>query len=100
MVKPDAPIPPIPIEQQQNMDMLAEALKLKPFLHDNNILLDHATSLKVNGNVVHSTHSGWQVLSAQYSLRMSGISYFEMKVGLAVGICGHIPTGKEAYTII
>merc|ERR1719210_3107001 len=100
MVQPDCPIPPIPIEQQQNMDLLCETLKLKPFLYDTKINLSHKTSLKVHGNVIHSTHEGWQVISAQHSIRMSGISYFEVKVlenpgdkkgGLAIGVMGHVP---------
>merc|ERR1712060_327609 len=47
MVRPDAPVPQVPPDQQQNMDLLAEALKLKHFLRTNSIVSSHATSLKV-----------------------------------------------------
>mmetsp|Transcript_120580 Transcript_120580/g.257517 ORF Transcript_120580/g.257517 Transcript_120580/m.257517 type:complete len:385 (-) Transcript_120580:71-1225(-) len=106
--RPDSSIPPIPPEQQQNMDLLVESLKLKPFLRMNAIMPRHATSLRVSGLVVEATHSGWQVISAERPLPMSGASYFEVTVlanpdqkkgGLAFGVCGHIPTGQEIHSI-
>jgi len=108
MERADAPVPPIPPEQQQNMDLLAEALKLKPFLRENGILFNNSTSLSVSGNVVESTHSGWQVISAEYPVFMAHTAYFEVTIlanpetkdgGLAVGVCGHIPQGKDIYSI-
>mmetsp|Transcript_65795 Transcript_65795/g.152880 ORF Transcript_65795/g.152880 Transcript_65795/m.152880 type:complete len:298 (-) Transcript_65795:105-998(-) len=108
MVRADAPVPPIPAEQQQNMDLLAQALKLKPFLRENAILPGHTTSLVVNGNVVKALHSGWQIVSAQYPLNMAQNAYFEVTIlenpdikfgGLGVGVCGHIPQGTEIYSI-
>mmetsp|Transcript_79959 Transcript_79959/g.226219 ORF Transcript_79959/g.226219 Transcript_79959/m.226219 type:complete len:385 (+) Transcript_79959:52-1206(+) len=104
----DAPVPSIPPEQQQNMDLLVEALKLKPFLRENCLMASHGTSLKVLSNTVAATHSGWQVISAQYPMRMSGNAYFEVSVlanpdaragGLAVGVIGHIPQGPDVYSI-
>lgn len=106
--KPDAQPPPVPPEQRQNMDLLAEALRLKPFLRLNEINQKHGTSLRVAGNVIVATHPGWQVISSRDPLLMSGSSYFEtqvmanpdkMKGGLAIGVCGHMPEGKEIHTI-
>jgi len=103
----DAPIPIIPVDQMQNMELLAEAWKLSPFLHENRINPVHTTSLSVKKNVVESTHPGWQVISAQHALPMAGPSYFEVTVtknpdprgGLAIGLCGHIPVGTEIHSI-
>merc|ERR1712190_531271 len=108
LIRPDAPVPRVPPEQQLNMDLLAEALKLKQFLRTNSIASSHATSLKVLGNSVQATYTGWQIISAQTPLPMANTSYFEMKVlsnpdqkkgGLAVGVCGHVPTGTEVHSI-
>lgn len=107
-VRADAPVPPVPPEQQQNMDLLAEVLKLKHFLRPNAISTTHQTSLQVLGDTVQATHRGWQVISAQQPIRMSGISYFEVTIvsnpdskngGLAVGLCGHVPEGPDIYSI-
>jgi hypothetical protein len=98
---PDTLLPPVPPEQQQNMDLLVEALQLKQFLKVNKVMSKHSTSLKVAGNRIEATHAGWQISCAERPLPMSGASYFEVKVlknpdaktgGLAVGVCGHIPT--------
>jgi len=108
MADPDAEVPPIPAKQQQNMDLLAEVLKLKPFLRENSMLLSHTTSLKVTPFTVTATHSGWQVVSARLPIHMSGVAYFEVMVasnpdskngGLAIGVCGHVPQGPDTYTI-
>mmetsp|Transcript_65852 Transcript_65852/g.142875 ORF Transcript_65852/g.142875 Transcript_65852/m.142875 type:complete len:380 (+) Transcript_65852:135-1274(+) len=107
-LSPNAPVPEVPPQQQQNMDILAEALNLKIFLRPNCILTGHGTSLQVNGNVVEAMHPGWQVISARDPLPMSGASYFEVKIlanpdptkgGLAFGICGHQPSGNEVFSI-
>mmetsp|Transcript_22573 Transcript_22573/g.52569 ORF Transcript_22573/g.52569 Transcript_22573/m.52569 type:complete len:367 (+) Transcript_22573:115-1215(+) len=106
-LKPDCPIPVVPGSQQDNMDMLAQALKLKPFLRENRINPSHATSLQVKGNVVAATHPGWQVISSEHPLPVAHPSYFEVNVlanpdvkgGLAVGVCGKIPTGSEVHSI-
>mmetsp|Transcript_118833 Transcript_118833/g.236748 ORF Transcript_118833/g.236748 Transcript_118833/m.236748 type:complete len:390 (+) Transcript_118833:43-1212(+) len=108
MADPGAEVPPIPTNQQQNMDLLAEVLKLKPFLRENSMLLSHTTSLKVTPNSITATHSGWQVVSARLPIHMSGVAYFEVTVasnpdskngGLAIGVCGHVPQGPDTYTI-
>jgi hypothetical protein len=106
--RPDAPPPLVPPEQQQNMDLLAEALKLKAFMRTNAISSPQGTSLRVEGDVIQATHSGWQLISARFPLWMAGNAYFEVRVvgnpdaakgGLAVGICGHVPTGHEVHSI-
>jgi len=103
----DAPTPVVPVAQRHNMELLAEAWKLTPFLHENRINPVHTTSLLVRGNTIQSTHPGWQVISAQHALPASGPSYFEVTVvknpdprgGLAIGLCGHIPQGTEIHSI-
>lgn len=105
----EAPPPPIPPEQQMNMDLLVEALRLKNFYRMNHIIPNHGTSLRLTPgkNVLEATHEGWQIVAAQYPLSMAGQSFFEVTVltnpnpkgGLAVGVCGHIPTGSEVNTI-
>jgi len=103
----DAPVPLIPIEQRHNMELMAEAWKLSPFLRENKINPVHTTSLLVRKDTVQSTHPGWQVISAQHPLPMAGPSYFEVTVvknpdprgGLAVGVCGHIPLGSEVHSL-
>jgi hypothetical protein len=106
-LRADAPLPVIPMAQQQNMDLLAEAWQLKPFLHENRLNPLHGTSLHVSGNVCKATHPGWQVISAEHPLPIAGPSYFEVKVlcnpdvkgGMAIGLCGHIPQGAEVHTL-
>jgi len=106
-LKADAPVPSVPINQQHNMDMLAEALKLKPFLTENKISTVHGTSLVVTDNVIQAMHPGWQVISSQHPFPVAVSAYVEIKVlenpdalgGLAFGVCGHIPTGKEVHSI-
>lgn len=107
-VQQDALPPEVPPEDQQNMDVLAEALRLKAFMPINRFPLSHGTSLKIVGNMVTSMHSGWQFIGAQYSLPMIGVSYFEIRVlanpgadrgGLAIGVCGHRPQGPELHTV-
>lgn len=106
--KPDMPVPRVPESQQLNMDLLAEALNLRQFICGNCIKLQHATSLKVRGNVVEATHAGWQVISAEHPLKMSGNSFFEVRIlknpdpttdRLAIGLCGHIPSGPEVHSV-
>lgn len=108
--KPDAPPPEIPEPMQQNMDILAEALNMKVLLRKNSVHEGVKGSLKVNvsENIVESTHQGWQVACARDPLPMSGAAYFEVRVlanpasgqgGLAVGVCGHRPTEKDAHSI-
>eukprot|EP00929_Paragymnodinium_shiwhaense_P077279 TRINITY_DN3979_c0_g1_i4.p1 TRINITY_DN3979_c0_g1~~TRINITY_DN3979_c0_g1_i4.p1 ORF type:complete len:352 (+),score=86.69 TRINITY_DN3979_c0_g1_i4:68-1123(+) len=79
-LRPDAPLPIVPFEQHQNMDSMAEALKLWPFLRANKISPVHSTSLVVKDNVVVCTHPGWQVISAVHPLSMSACSYYETQV--------------------
>jgi len=112
-LRSDAPLPIIPFDQQANMDGMAEALKLWPFLRENKIAQVHATSLIVSdNNSVVCTHPGWQVISAVHPISMSSQSEFDMNIlshgdpngppgsgGLAVGLCGHQPTGKEVHSI-
>lgn len=89
------------------MDILCESLKLGQFIPTNVLQTVHQTSLLVTPNSVESTHDGWQVIVAQYPLRMSRKSYFEAKVtsnadprgGLAVGVIGHVPTGLEIHSL-
>lgn len=104
----DATIPHVPEEQKMNMDLLCEALNLKPFLRPITVQQTHSTSLRVTGNMIQATHSGWQVVAAAHPLRMSGSSYFEVRIignpnadtdRMAVGVCGHIPVGPEAHSI-
>jgi len=105
--KTDAPLPEVPPEQQQNMDLLVEALKLKVFVRTNKLPSRHGTSLRVMGNSVVATHTGWQVISAEHPLQMASSTYFEAKVisnpdpkgGLAVGVCGHVPDGNDVHSI-
>lgn len=106
-LRADVPVPIIPWEQQESMDMMAESLKLKPFLRINKVNEVHGTSLQVASNMVQATHPGWQVISAVHPLPMAGHSYVEVRIisnpniagGLAIGVCGHIPTGTEVHTI-
>lgn len=106
----DAPLPVIPKGQQLNMELLAEAWQLKPFLRENRVNPVHTTSLHIVGNTVEATHPGWQVISSQYSLPLANPYYFEVKIlknpgvgssgGMAIGIAGHAPTGSEVHTIL
>lgn len=106
-LRKDAPTPIVPTDQQQNMDMMAEALKLTPFIKMNKISPFHGTSLTVRGNKVKGTHPGWQVIPALNPLSMARVTYFEVKVvenpdpkgGLAIGICGHVPVDKEIHNV-
>lgn len=106
----DAPLPVVPQAQQLNMELLAEAWKLKPFLRENRVNPVHGTSLYLSGelgNQVRATHPGWQVISAQYALPMAGPSYFEVRIrcnpdakgGLAIGVCARVPQGPEIHSI-
>merc|ERR1711869_77622 len=100
-------IPEVPVEQQQNMDLLVEALKLKSFMLKNSVSRAVRTSLEIRGNVILATMVGWQVVAAERALSMAGPSYFEVRVlanpdakgGLAVGLCAHKPTGSEIHNI-
>lgn len=107
-LRQDAVPPPVPPEQQQNMDLLAETLKLKAFMPTNRFLVNHGTSMKVIGYTIEATHPGWQFVTAQYPLPMNCPSYFEIRVlansaadrgGLAIGVCGHVPKGPEIHSI-
>jgi len=106
-LRPDAPVPVVPSRLQQSMDLLAEALKLKPFLSENQVSPLHATSLYVTDNMIQAMHPGWQVISATHPLPLSSASYFEVKIlanpntsgGLAIGVCSHIPNGDEIHSI-
>lgn len=106
--RPDAPPPLVPPEQQQNMDLLAEALKLKAFMRTNSVSSAQGTSLRVEGDTIQATHAGWQLISARFPLWMASNAYFEVRVvanpeekkdGLAVGVCGHVPSGHEVHSI-
>jgi hypothetical protein len=110
--RPDAPLPIIPATQQQNMDMLAEALKLKSFMPINRMNNVHGTSLKVrptnrNSWEIEANTDGWQVIAAAYPIPMASTAYFEIHIitnkelrgGMAIGLCGHIPQGTELHTI-
>jgi len=106
-LRPNAPVPVIPAKHQQSMDLLAEALKLKPFLSENHVSEVHGTSLAVTGNMIQAMHPGWQVISSSNPLPLAGASFFEVKIlenpntsgGLAVGVCGHIPCGDEVHSL-
>jgi len=95
------------VDQQANMDILAEALNLKRFLPDNRVSPVHSTSLAVSGNTVEATHQGWQCIAAQRALILSKPSYYEVSIdknpdprgGLAFGLVGHVPAGTEIHTI-
>lgn len=105
----DAPLPVVPKSQQLNMELLAEAWNLKPFLKVNRLNTMHGTSLHVNGNTIRATHPGWQVISAQFPMPLANPYYFEVTIlknpaagssgGLAVGVMGHSPQGPEVHTI-
>lgn len=105
---PHASVPKVPEQQKLNMDMLAEALSLRQFVFGNCLRTNHGTSLKVRGNTAEATHMGWQIISAEHPLKMSGNSFFEIRIlsnpdpntdRIAVGLCGHVPTGAEVHTI-
>merc|ERR1719356_982080 len=106
-LKPDCPTPNIPRDQQQNMEILAERLKMTPFLKPNSVADVHSTSLQVIGNLITATHPSWQLISSKKPLSVTRASYFETTVvsnpdtkgALAVGICNRVPTGDEAYSI-
>jgi len=100
----DAPLPVIPAAQQRNMEVLAEAWKLRPFIKQNRMNPLHGTSLQIvtksaedivaeagftqlpieaSGEVletIKSVHPGWQVIGAQNALPVSSPSYFEMSI--------------------
>merc|ERR1712061_613670 len=104
----DAPLPVIPAAQQENMELLAQAWNLTPFLYENKINPVHGTSLLVTpGNIIQATHPGWQIIASQHPLPKAGHAYFEIKIlanpdprgGLALGVCNHIPTGTEIHSI-
>jgi len=104
----DAPLPVIPLAQQKNMELMAEAWKLRPFLRENKINPVHGTSLHVAGLRIRATHPGWQVISAQNPLPLAASSYFEVTVvansdpkggWCAFGVCTHIPSGQEVHSI-
>jgi len=106
-LKPNCPIPHIPREQQQNMEILAERLCLTPFLKKNEITPVHGTSLQVLHGQLTATHPGWQVISSRYPLTLTKVTYFETTVkcnpdpkgGLAIGICNRMPDGTEVHSI-
>eukprot|EP00971_Amphidinium_carterae_P088636 1753829-Amphidinium_carterae.2 len=62
------PPPPVPPEHQHSMDLLADALLLKPFLAPNRLSSGEGTSLRVIDNTVEATHPGWQVVCARLAL--------------------------------
>jgi len=104
----DSPLPVIPAAQQKNMEMMAEAWRIRPFLRENRINPVHGTSLHLSGLRLRATHPGWQVISAQNPLPMAASSYFEVKVvanpdpkggWCAFGVCTHIPSGQEVHSI-
>lgn len=113
-LRADAPVPVIPVVHRQSMEELAEALNLTPFMFENRIATVHNTSLYVypipnmpSTYMIQAMHPGWQVISAENPLSMARSSYFEVKIlanpnpsgGLAIGICGHIPSGDEVHSI-
>lgn len=107
----DAPVPVVPQQQKLNMELLAEAWQLKPFLRENRINPVHKTSLHVQqpGNIIEAMHPGWQLISSQHPLPLANPYYFEVKVlrnpgsgtsgGLAIGVCNRIPQGPEMHSI-
>lgn len=106
-LRPDAPTPIIPREQQASMELLAEELRLTPFLRVNEVSPFHNTSLAVVGNSIEATHPSWQVAPAAYPLSVVRTTHFVVTVinnpdpkgALAVGVCGHIPKGAEVHSI-
>lgn len=105
--QPDAPTPFVPLEQQANMDMLAESLRLTAFQRKNRVSPVHTTSLLVKENTIEASHTGWQVIATQFPLSTATNSYFEVKVlanpdprgGMAIGICNHMPQASEIHSI-
>jgi len=106
--KRDTPPPYVPESQQMNMDILAEALNLRPFMRRNTIMKNHGTSLVVTDNFVEATHMGWSVIAAEHPISMAGNTYWEVKIlnnpdpvtdRMAFGVCAHVPTGTEAHQI-
>eukprot|EP00927_Polykrikos_kofoidii_P053622 TRINITY_DN48216_c0_g1_i1.p1 TRINITY_DN48216_c0_g1~~TRINITY_DN48216_c0_g1_i1.p1 ORF type:complete len:381 (-),score=92.12 TRINITY_DN48216_c0_g1_i1:187-1329(-) len=103
----DGEVPVVPPEQQMNMDLLVEALRLNAFMRKNHIQQVHRTSLRIFENTISALHDGWQVIAGQHPLPMAGNAYFEMRVlrsmgtkgAIAVGVCGHIPQGEEVNAI-
>lgn len=101
------PLPKVPPEQQMNMDVLVEALRLRPFLVPNKINPAHRTSLIVKGNLIEATVDGCQVISSLQPLPMASATFFEVRVrkcpaarcSMAVGVCGHIPQNKEVNSV-
>jgi len=105
-LRADAPLPIIPAVQQRNMEILAEAWKLRPFMKQNRMNPMHGTSLNISKRsasaalalpsdsasgisggeegevfeVVSATHPGWQVISAESALPVSSPSYFEVSI--------------------
>jgi hypothetical protein len=106
-LRPDAPTPIIPREQQQSMEMLAEELRLTPFLRVNAVSAFHNTSLAVVGNTITATHPAWQVAPAIHPLSSIRTTHFSVKIlsnpdpkgALGIGICGHIPKAQEVHSI-
>jgi hypothetical protein len=110
--------PRIPPEEQMNFDFLVEALKIKILLRPNIVKAYEKLSLRITSfqdlpgrSRIETTTDGYQVIPAAYPVPLTGQTYFEVKVisnpsakrkqkgGLAIGVCGHQPTGEECYSI-
>lgn len=106
-LNPKSPIPIVPKEQLINMELMAEELRLEAFMSKNSIAQLHTTSLQVSGNLVRSTHPGWQFISSVRPLSIAKVSYFETQIvwnpdskgGLAIGVSAHVPRGSEVFSI-
>lgn len=80
------PLPPVPPEQKANMDVLCDVLRLHQFAPPNCLTTVHQTSLIVQPYSVAASYTGWQVITAQYPLRLSAPSYFEVLVNLCIHV--------------
>ncbi|CAJ1422509.1 unnamed protein product, partial [Effrenium voratum] len=114
-LRQDAPLPVVPVVQKRNMELLAEAWKLWPFLKPNRMNPLHGSSLHIASQesggktveVLRATHPGWQVVGAENPLPVASPAYFEVQVlmnpdargGLAVGVCNRLPQGPETHSI-
>mmetsp|Transcript_26357 Transcript_26357/g.68133 ORF Transcript_26357/g.68133 Transcript_26357/m.68133 type:complete len:375 (+) Transcript_26357:21-1145(+) len=112
-LNPAAAVPVVPKEHRFNMDVLADALKLRMFMPENRMATTHSTSLLVRGSTVTAGHQGWQCITAEHPLTMARDSYFECLVervprqdrnpsstgGICIGVIGHVPIGTEVHRI-
>lgn len=103
----NAPLPAVPGDLRESLELVAGAWGLDPFVLGNRLNPLHNTSLRISGAVARATHKGWQLISAQHALPVAISSYFEARImenpdpngGLAVGVCGHPLAGGEVHSL-